>query len=475
MSEHYLLQIDGRPPQALRRRFIDVIDPATEEAIATVECASIEDLHAAVEAASAGFEIWSRMPASKRAGILRRAAKILDSTAEKTARVLTGESGKTLAESRAELARAVQTLQWGADVAEIAHTPRAYPQERGERYVTPQPIGVAALFTPWNYPVVVAARKLVSALAAGCSAILKGSEECPGSVSALVDALFEAGTPRSVVTLLFGVPAEISSFLLDQPEIAILSFTGSTAVGKLLARQAATGLKRCVLELGGHCPVIVCNDVGVAVVAESIAAYKFEHSGQSCNAPSRIYVDRTIYADFVATFSALAQKIVVGNGFDAATTMGPLSSARRIAAVEKLVGDAVSRGAKITCGGTRIGNRGYFYAPTILLNVHMDSAILHEEPFGPLAPVIPFTTVDEAIHLANNTPYGLASYVFTKSPKVAEYVTQQLRAGSVGVNNLQGVSPDAPVGGIGDSGYGYEGGVLGVEAFLNLKLVTAQD
>ena len=475
MKEHYQLLIDGREPRVEHRPFIDVIDPATEEVVATVECASAEDLHAAMNAAKAGFEIWSRTDASERADMLRRAAKVLENNAEQTARVLTLESGKTLKESRAELARSVQTLQWGADAALTAHSPRPYPQERGQRYVAAQPIGIAALFTPWNYPLVVAARKLVSALAAGCSAILKGSEECPGSVSALVETLYEAGAPRSTVSLLFGAPAEISSFLLEQPEIAILSFTGSTAVGRQLARQAASGLKRCVLELGGHCPVIVCKDVDIAAATKSIAAYKFEHAGQSCNAPSRIYVDSAIYDDFVANFREIALQISVGSGFDAATTMGPLSSVRRIDAVEKLVLDAVERGATIACGGRRAGSRGYFYAPTVLLNVDPRATIMHEEPFGPVAPIMSFTNVDEALRLANDTPYGLASYVFSKSPDVCGYIAERLRAGSVGINNLQGVSPNAPIGGIGDSGFGYEGGTLGVDAFLNLKLVTAED
>ena len=475
MKDHYQLLIDGRSLSIQRRPFIDVINPATEQIVATVECASTADLQAAMSAAKAGFEIWSRMPANERADILRRAANVLVGNAEQTARVLTLESGKTLNESRAELARTVQTLQWGADVAITAHEQRPYPQEQGQRYVAAQPIGIAALFTPWNYPVVVAARKLVSALAAGCSAILKGSEECPGSVSVLVDALYEAGVPRSAVSLLFGVPHEISSFLLEQPEIAILSFTGSTAVGKQLARQAASGLKRCVLELGGHCPVIVCKDSDVVAAAKSIAAYKFEHAGQSCNAPSRAYVDSAVYDDFVTNFTGIAQQIVVGDGFDAATTMGPLSSVRRIDAVERLVLDAVEHGATVSCGGRRILNRGYYYAPTVLLNVDPRAAIMREEPFGPVAPIMPFSSVDEAIRLANDTPYGLASYVFSKSPDVCSYIAERLRAGSVGINNLQGVSPNAPIGGIGDSGFGYEGGALGVDAFLNLKLVTAED
>ncbi len=471
-TSEYGLFIDGTWSHASDGRTIDVLDPALGERVAVVARATRVDLRRAVEAAKAGLAIWRNWRPEDRGKALERAASILQERAENEAVSLTREAGKTFAESRAEFQRAVDALVWAGRAATDAYRRRDYPATGLDRFALPEPIGVAALFTPWNYPAVVVARKIGSALAAGCSAILKPSEETPGAAVAIVNAIADAGVPAGVVGLVFGDPAEVSTYFLAHPAISVLSFTGSTAVGKQLARLAADTLKRCVLELGGHCPVIVCGDANVETAVAAIAAYKFENAGQSCNAPSRIYVDATIYDLFVERFVEVTRRIVVGNGLEPATTMGPLSSARRIEAVVSLVSDAVAKGAKVALGGKRFETSGYFYEPTILLDVPQEATIMHEEPFGPVAPIFRCADLDEAIARSNDTPYGLASYVFSSCDATASYVADRFQAGSVGINGLQGVAADAPVAGVGDSGYGYEGGMVGIDAFLNLKLVS---
>lgn len=451
---------------------ISVENPATEETGASVTCASRRDLEAAVERARSGLEMWGRTPAGRRSATLRRAAALLESKVDAHACTLTQETGKPLAESRDEWSRAIETLRWSADACAETFRQRPQAAHMTRTFVEPQPIGVAALITPWNYPAVVASRKLGSALAAGCSAIIKGSEECPGPVVELVEALYDAGIPRNVVSLVFGAPAEISTFLLGENDVKILSFTGSTQVGKILAQRAAAGLKRCVLELGGHCPVVVCRDADVDRAAVACAAYKFEHAGQSCNAPSRIYVHEDAYERFLRQFVRSAETLVLGNGFHPTTTMGPVSSRRRLAAIESLVEDAVGGGASVATGGHRVGNRGYFFAPTVLESVPPTARMMREEPFGPIVSIDSFREIDEAIALANGSPYGLASYVFSTATATARLIASRLRTGSVGINGLSGVAPCSAVGGIGESGLGYEGGRLGIDAFLNLKLVN---
>jgi succinate-semialdehyde dehydrogenase/glutarate-semialdehyde dehydrogenase len=451
---------------------INVENPATEKTIGEVLCVSNGDLESAVGAARVGLQRWRNLRASQCSNILVGAAGHLESDLERHARTLTIETGKTLYESRQEWHRAIETLRWFSTACDTVMQTRIISSDGIRRTLQPQPIGIAALFTPWNYPAVVATRKIASALSAGCSVIIEGSEEAPGATVATADALFSAGLPRDVLGVVFGVASEVSQFLLRKKDIAVLSFTGSTAVGRLLARDAAETLTRCVLELGGHCPVIVCHDADAKDSARAIAAYKFEHAGQSCNAPSRIYVSESTYDAFLESLVEFVDGLVVGDGVCPETTMGPLANRRRLNAIYDLVEDAVQRGASVATGGRRIDRQGYFYAPTVLERVPEAARIMREEPFGPVVVVERFSDLDHAIDLANNTSYGLASYVFSKSEHTAAYAAQRLRSGSIGVNALSGVPPNAPVGGIGDSGYGYEGGFLGIEAFLNLKLIS---
>jgi len=338
--------------------------------------------------------------------------------------------------------------------------------------LVPEPAGVVAAFVPWNFPAVITARKLGPALAAGCPVILKAPEEAPGAAAAIVACLAEAGIPSGVLNLVFGDPPEISTQLLASPIVRVVTFTGSTEVGRQLARRATDQLQRCILELGGHAPVLVFADADLDAAARAIADYKFACAGQSCNAPSRIFVQSAVYDAFVQRLTAIVESIRVGPGNDPTTQMGPMANPRRLEVMERMTSDATRRGATVTTGGSRPKRTGYFWLPTILRDVPDSAAIMQEEPFGPILPIAPFATVEEAVMKANATRFGLAAYVFTRSAQLSEELTGRLVAGHVAINFLQGVPPDYPIGGINDSGYGYEGGVEGFRSFQSLKLIS---
>ncbi|WP_050425080.1 aldehyde dehydrogenase family protein [Bradyrhizobium tropiciagri] len=468
-SANYRLFIDGAwrsggdGTQAL-------INPATAQEFGRVAVASAADLDDALKSAQGSLQRWRGTPASERGALLVRAARILRGKVEAAAVALSKDQGKTLAEAKGEYARGIETLEWNGLQAEQLSAPVRIDQHR---MIAPEAIGVVAAFTPWNYPAVLSARKLAPAIAAGCPVILKAAEETPSAGVYIVEALDEAGIPPGVVSLVFGNPSMISEHILGSPAVRVLSFTGSTPVGKQLAKIAASNLQRCVLELGGHSPVVVFEDADVPKAVSAISEYKFRFAGQSCNAPSRILVARSIYPDFLARLVQMAKGIRVGAPDDPETTMGPMANVRRIEAMQRLTKDAVARGAKVETGGKRLDRPGFYWAPTILTNVHPESRVLHEEPFGPILTVAPFATIEEAIEEANATEYGLASYIFSESREIQRRMVQDLSTGAVSVNFLRGVSADAPVGGIKESGYGYEGGVEGLRAFQNLKLVNS--
>ncbi|MCO5965446.1 aldehyde dehydrogenase family protein [Sinorhizobium meliloti] len=447
-----------------------LINPATEQEFGRVAVATAADLDDALISARNSLLSWSSTPAGERGALLVRAARILEGKIDVAAAALSQEQGKTLAEARGEYARAVETFDWNGKHAEELSAPLSLG---AARMIVPEAAGVVAAFTPWNYPAVLNARKLAAALAAGCPVIMKAAEETPSAGVYIVEALQEAGVPAGVVSLVFGDPPMISGHLLGSPVVRVLTFTGSTPVGKHLATIAAENLQRCVLELGGHSPVIVFDDADLSKTVSAISEYKFECAGQSCNAPSRILVARPVYEAFLAKLVEAAANIRVGKPDDPATEMGPMANARRIEAMERLIKDAVDRGAKVETGGIRLDRPGYYWAPTILSNVPPDSQVLREEPFGPILTVAPFDTIDEAIEKANATEYGLAAYFFSDSPDVQRRMISGLSTGTVSVNYLKGVAADAPLGGINQSGYGYEGGVEGFRAFQNLKLVNA--
>jgi succinate-semialdehyde dehydrogenase/glutarate-semialdehyde dehydrogenase len=334
-----------------------------------------------------------------------------------------------------------------------------------------EPVGPCAAFTPWNFPGVTPARKIGGALGAGCSLIIKASEETPGTCVELVRAFHDAGLPKGVLNLVFGVPARISEHIIASDVIRKISFTGSVPVGKHLVKLAAEGMKRTTMELGGHSPVIVFGDADPEKSAEIAAAGKYRNAGQVCISPTRFYVQEDNYDRFARRFVDYAKNIKLGDGLADGTTMGPLANPRRLDAMEGFVADAKKRGAQIRAGGGRHGNQGFFFAPTVVTNIPDDSRLMTEEPFGPVAPITPFKTFDEVVERANSLPFGLAAYAFTTSTKTANLISDALEAGMVGVNSLAISTPETPFGGMKESGYGHEGGIEGLEAYTQKKLV----
>ncbi len=465
-----LLYLCGKWRPGKAGKFKPVIDPSTEQEVARVACAGSQDLEQALAAAEQSASMWRDTPAEERGRMLRVAADILRSRIDTASTILSEEQGKTIAQARGEFLRAIDTLTWNGNQAAVLSAP--VPAGDGARVLVPEPAGVVAAFVPWNFPAVLTARKLGPALAAGCPVILKAPEEAPGAAAAIVACLAEAGIPSGVLNLVFGDPPAISAQLLASPIVRVVTFTGSTEVGRQLARLATDQLQRCILELGGHAPVLVFADSDLDAAARAIADYKFACAGQSCNAPSRIFVQSAVYDAFVQRLTAIAESIRVGPGNDPTTQMGPVANPRRLEIMERMTLDATRRGATVATGGSRPKRTGYFWLPTILRDVPDSAAIMQEEPFGPILPTAPFATVEEAVMKANATRYGLAAYVFTGSAQLSEEVASRLVAGHVATNHLQGVPPDFPIGGINDSGYGYEGGVEGFRSFQSLKLIS---
>ena len=452
---------------------LEVLNPATGAALGHVAVADEAALARAAQAAQDAFALWSARAAYERAALLRRAAGLLREEAEATARLMTLEQGKPLAEARMELAAAADTLEFFAEEGRRAYgrviPPRA-PHIR--QLALREPVGVVAAFTPWNFPINQAMRKLAAALAAGCTVILKGPEETPASCAAMVRAFAQAGLPAGAVNLVFGNPAQISAYLIAHPVVRKISFTGSTPVGKHLAALAGQHMKRATMELGGHAPAIIAADADLDQAASVLAAAKFRNAGQVCISPTRLLVQREIFTPFLDRLTARAEALVTGDGLDPATTMGPLANARRVDAMEALIADAVAQGARLVTGGQRLGNEGFFFAPTILADVPVSARAMNEEPFGPLALVNSFETLDEALAEANRLPYGLASYGFAKSDAAIARLSAGMQAGMLSVNHAGLGLPENPFGGIQDSGYGSEGGPEALDAYLASKFVT---
>ncbi|GLS14175.1 NAD-dependent succinate-semialdehyde dehydrogenase [Hydrogenophaga electricum] len=452
---------------------LPVINPATGEAIGRVAHAAPADLDRALAAAERGFATWRRLSAHERSALMRQAATLLRADSERIAHWLTLEQGKPLREARAEVASAAGIIEWFADEG-LRLYGRIVParSERMQQWVTKEPVGPVAAFTPWNFPINQIVRKLSAALASGCSFLVKAAEDTPASAAALIDAFVRAGVPEGVVGLVFGDPQAISAYLIAHPTIRKVSFTGSTAVGKQLAALAGSHMKRVTMELGGHAPVIVAEDADVATAATVLAAAKFRNAGQVCISPTRFLVHRRIKRDFLEALIAQTETLRLGAGLDETTTLGPLAHARRVHAMEQLVTDAVDKGALLLTGGQRPDGPGFFYAPTLVDEVPLDAALFNQEPFGPVAGIRGFDTLDEAIAEANRLPYGLAAYAFTQSFTTLHRLSRDVQAGMLWIN--QGATPSAelPFGGIRDSGYGSEGGPEALEAYLSTKAVA---
>ena len=467
------LFIDGAWTPGATGKTLEVLNPATGEALGTLAHAGIADLDRALEAVARGFEVWRRVSAYERSKVLRKTAALLRERIDHIAGLMTQEQGKPLGEAKMEIGGAADTIEWFAEEARRAYG-RVVPARTAGVYqlVIKEPVGPVACFTPWNFPINQAVRKISAALAAGCSVILKGPEETPASCAELVRAYADAGVPAGVVNLVYGIPSEISEYLIPHPTIRKISFTGSTAVGKQLAGLAGLHMKRVTMELGGHAPAIVFDDADIDAASKLLAASKFRNAGQVCVSPTRFLVQEKVYEDFVAKFVALAEKLKVGDGMDGATTMGPLANPRRITAMEGFIADAVQKGATVRTGGKRIGNKGNFFEPTVLTEVNREMRVMNEEPFGPLALMVPFKHFDDVVAEANRLPFGLASYAFTTSAKTANAIAASVEAGMMTINHLGLALPEVPFGGIKDSGYGSEGGLEAIEAYLNTKFVT---
>jgi succinate-semialdehyde dehydrogenase/glutarate-semialdehyde dehydrogenase len=467
------LYIDGAWLNGTGRKGEDVVNPATEKPLGRLPHATKADLDQALEAAQKGFEVWRLTTAYDRAKVLRKAAELVRERHEQIARVMSQEQGKVYAEARIEVLTTADIIEWFAEEGRRSYGRVVPGRVKGVRQlVMHEPVGVVAAFTPWNFPTLTPARKIAAALAAGCSIILKASEETPGACVEMVRCFADAGLPAGVLNLVFGVPAEVSEHLLGADIVRKVSFTGSVPVGKHLTALAAKTMKRATMELGGHSPVVVFGDADPEKVADTIAAFKFRNAGQVCISPTRFYVQEQSYKKFVDRFTDYVKAIKLGDGLEKGTTMGPLANARRLDAMESFVTDAKNRGGKIATGGKRAANQGYFFEPTVITDVPDDSKIMTEEPFGPLAPIVPFKTFDEVVARANSLPFGLAAYAFTSSGATATAIGDALQSGMVGVNSVAISTPETPFGGIKESGYGSEGGIEGLEAYMNTKFIS---
>jgi len=451
----------------------DVINPATEKPLAHLPHAGKAELDAALDSAARGFATWRNTSAYDRAKLIHKATDLMRERHDAISKIMVLEQGKPYPEARAEVLTSADIIDWYAEEGRRSYGRIVPGRVKGTRQlVTQEPVGITVAFTPWNFPVLTPARKIGGALAAGCSLILKASEETPGACVEMVRCFADAGLPAGVLNLVFGVPAEVSEYLLSKPAVRKMSFTGSIPVGKQLAALAARTMKRTTMELGGHSPVVVFNDADPEKAADTIAAFKYRNAGQVCISPTRFYVQEDVYKRFVTRFTEYAEGLTVGDGLEKGVAMGPMANPRRLDAMDAFVADAKDRGGKIATGGKRRGNQGYFFDPTIITDVPDDSKIMTEEPFGPLAPIVTFKSFDEVVERANSLEFGLAAYAFTTSNSTAAAIGEALESGMVGVNSVAISTPETPFGGVKESGHGSEGGTEGLGAYLSTKFIS---
>ncbi|MDE3131778.1 MAG: NAD-dependent succinate-semialdehyde dehydrogenase [Acidobacteriota bacterium] len=466
------LLIDGEWTDGSSGAAEQVFNPATGAVLGSVPHAAPADLDCALAAASRAFREWSARTTDERGQILHRAAALIRERSEQIARTMTLEQGKPLAAARGELMGSSRLLDIYGEEAK-RHYGRIIPFDHDtELTVIHQPVGPVAAFVPWNFPAGSPMRKISAALAAGCSIVIKPSEETPGTIVAIARCYAEAGVPAGALNVVFGVPAEISAHLIGSPVTRLVAFTGSIPVGKHIAALAAREMKPAMMELGGHAPVIVCADADPRTAAARTAAAKFANSGQVCTAPSRLIVHESLYDRFVEALIAEAAKIRVGNGLEEGVQMGPLANRRRLQATIDLVDDARECGAAVACGGSPIDGPGWFFEPTVLTDVPLTARIMSEEPFCPVAPVVAFGELEQGLELANSLPYGLAAYGFTNSAATANRLKYGLEAGILSINHCGGSVPEAPSGGVKQSGYGKEGSAEGLHDYMITKRVN---
>jgi succinate-semialdehyde dehydrogenase/glutarate-semialdehyde dehydrogenase len=467
------LLIGGEWHDAQSGKTLDVLNPATGKVIGKVAHAGIADLDRALLAAEEGFKAWRQVPANERAAIMRKAAGLLRERVVDIATLLTLEQGKPFAEARVEVLAGADIIEWFADEGRRVYG-RIVPSRNlsAQQLVLKEPIGPVAAFTPWNFPINQIVRKLGAALATGCSFLVKAPEETPASPAALLQTFIDAGVPAGTVGLVYGNPAEISNHLISHPIIRKVTFTGSTPVGKQLAALAGSHMKRVTMELGGHAPVIVAEDANVALAVKASGGAKFRNAGQVCISPTRFLVHNSIREEFARALVKHAESLKLGDGLAEGTTLGPLANSRRVTAMAKLLENARATGAKVETGGERVGTEGNFFAPTVLSQVSLEADVFNHEPFGPVAAIRGFDTLEEAIAEANRLPYGLAGYAFTQSFKNVQLLSNRMEVGMLWINQPAAPSPEMPFGGVKDSGYGSEGGPEAMDGYLVTKAVS---
>lgn len=466
------LLIDGEWVAAADTAVRDVIDPATETVIGQLPCATAADIDRALAAAQRTFNSWKRTPATQRAKLINDAAALLRQREDAIARTITLELGKPLAESRIEVQRLAGVFEWHAAEAQRLYGRMIPSGTDVQNIVLQEPIGVVAAFTPWNGPAASPGRKISAALAAGCTVVIKPAEETPGTAIAVAQCLQDAGLPPGALNMVFGNPGDISTQLVSSPTVRSVAFTGSVPIGRSLAALAGQHLKPAVLELGGHGPVIVNDDVDVRAVAALCARQKFRNAGQICMSPTRFYVHASVYDAFAEAFVDTTRALKVGPGFDPASEIGPLANARRRDGVERMIADACAAGARLLIGGRRIPGAGFYFEPTVLADIPADADIWRTEPFGPIALLAKFRDLDEAIALANDSDYGLAAFAFTRSAAASARILREVDSGIVSVNHFMGAGDSTPFGGVKDSGYGREGGAECFDGYLVRKLAS---
>lgn len=467
------LLIDGTYGPGATGATLPVVNPATEEVIATLAHAAPADLDRALHASSRAFAQWRETTAAERNAVLVRAAALVRDRLDEIAAILTAENGKSLAEARGEVGFCADATDWYAEEAKRAYGRVIPARSTDVRQITlREPVGVALGFAAWNFPAGNVTLKMAAALAAGCTIIVKPSDETPATAIAIARCFTDAGVPAGALNVVHGVPAEVSEHLISSPIPKKVSLTGSTPVGKLLQRLAADTMKRSTMELGGHAPVLVFADADIPNAVERLVNAKFRNAGQVCTSPTRFYVARKIYEDFLAAFTKRASLVTVGNGIDEGVIMGPMITERRRQTIAALVQDAVEKGADLRLGGHALPGKGYFYAPTVLADVPDTARLMTEEPFGPIAAFQPFDSFEEVISKANALPYGLAAYVFSQNPGTIAKAGGALDAGVVGVNHTSVHEAETPFGGVNESGYGAESGIEGLDAYLRTKMLT---
>ncbi len=473
MYQKLALYIDGHFIEAQGRQTQKIINPANSEILGHLPHATNEDLDSALLSAERAFVSWKKSSPSERSTILRKVAQLTRERAPEIARNMTLDQGKPLAESLGELISCADHADWHAEECRRIYGRVIAPRQPNVRqFVLREPIGVCVAFTPWNFPYNQAIRKVAAAIGAGCTLVLKGPEDSPSAVMAIAQMFHDAGLPPGVLNLVWGDPPKISDYLIRSPITRKVSFTGSVPVGKQLASLAGAHMKRVTMELGGHSPVLVFDDADIERAAQMLAKFKIRNAGQVCVSPTRFYVQKKSYGQFLETFTHTLSNIKVGDGLNEGVEMGPLAHERRVPAMERFVEDARSRGAKILLGGDPISGKGFFFPPTVITDLPDDAMLMTQEPFGPVAPIVSFDTIDEVVTRANSLPFGLSSYVFTNSLQTATRVSNELEAGMVNINHFGSALPETPFGGIKDSGIGSEGGSETFDGYLVTKFVT---